>query len=156
MSLVVVMIKWKISFGVHPSFLQSWNPGIGQLGVLVEIPPKLLWTGNISSLFLFIVPLDRRFTRGAPIVLSIMYWHTPLSTSLSSPLVMTSTTFEGDLLLGDSSLSLSLSSILHIFKQSTPFSLTSQYHLTVGYNHRCCGHAPCGCSILSCAFKMYL
>lgn len=65
--------------------------------------PIVLWTTNISVIFLLMIPLEGRLPRGAPPVMTSIYTDTSfLLAFLSQPLVSTSTTFEGDLPLGDS------------------------------------------------------
>lgn len=59
---------------------------------------------SISTIFLFMVPLDGRFSWGAPPVIEVIYECLPLLASLLSPLVPTSAVLEGDFPLGDSSL----------------------------------------------------
>lgn len=57
-------------------------------------------------IFLFMVPVEGIFSYGSPLVISTLYIRFPLLPSLLSPLVPELTAFEGDLSLGDSSLSL--------------------------------------------------
>lgn len=75
----------------------------------------------ISVIFLFIVPLEGMFSQATPLVMAMKYECYPLLPFLLSPLVPTSTIFEGDFPLGDSSLSL-----LPLLKYSVsrPFLIT--------------------------------
>lgn len=104
--IVVVITRGKLSLGMPPTFLESRDSNIGCSKFFTDVFPSISWTTNISYIFRYMVPLDVRFARGAPLVMAAIYGRFLLLVSLLLPLVHASAVFEGDFPLRDSSHSL--------------------------------------------------
>lgn len=89
-----------------PTYSESQKPNIGWWGIFTNVLASFLWTNIVSINFLFMVPLEGRFFRGAPSVMAEIYRCFPLLASLLSPMVLVSAVIEGDFPLGDSFMSL--------------------------------------------------
>lgn len=103
--IVMVITKGEISLWVSPTFSESQNPSICRSGDFTNVLPSF-YGWPTSVIFLFMVTLDWRFSRGVLLMIATIYWRLHLLTFLSLPLVIASAVLDVDLPLGDSSLSL--------------------------------------------------
>lgn len=71
-------LNMTISFGVPLIFSLSWKSNIGLYGVLSKELLSFLWTAINLASFLFMVPLDRTFFWGVPLVMGAICWCFPL------------------------------------------------------------------------------
>lgn len=101
-AILVVIIKGKVLFRVPLTFSESRYPCISRLWIFIDVLSSFLRSIIILVIFIFTIPLDDMLAQGAFLVIVAMYLRFPLLASLSSPLVPTSATFEGDLFLNSS------------------------------------------------------